>query len=60
MLRLQRKGRIAPGADADLVVLGEDRRPRDVLARGRWLVRGGEALVRGPFEAPAGAAEVYT
>jgi beta-aspartyl-dipeptidase (metallo-type) len=55
VLRLERKGRIAAGADADLVVLGEDRAPRDVLARGRWPVRGGTPVVRGPFEVPAGA-----
>ena len=55
VLRLERKGRIAAGADADLVVLGEDRAPRDILVRGRWLVRGGEPVVRGPFEVPAGA-----
>ncbi|OZC02037.1 beta-aspartyl-peptidase [Rubricoccus marinus] len=51
LLRLHAKGRIAPGADADLVVLGDDHRPRDVMARGRWHVRGGEPVVRGTFEA---------
>jgi len=26
---------------------------RDVLARGRWMVRGGEVVVRGTFETAA-------
>ena len=51
LLRLAGKGRIAVGTDADLVVLGDDHRVRDVMARGRWHVRGGEAVVRGTFEA---------
>ena len=40
-------------ADADLVVLGADHRPRHVMARGRWHVRDGRAVVRGLFEPPA-------
>ena len=51
-LRLSR-GRLAPGASADLVVLGDDDRPTDVMARGRWHVRDGRAVVRGTFERPA-------
>ena len=38
------------GADADLVVLDERRRGRGVMARGRWHVREGRAVVRGTFE----------
>ena len=35
LLKLRGKGRIEVGADADLVVLGTDLRPRTVIARGR-------------------------
>jgi beta-aspartyl-dipeptidase (metallo-type) len=49
-LRLPYKGRVAAGADADLVVLGADGRVRDVLARGKWHVRAGEPVVWGTFE----------
>jgi beta-aspartyl-dipeptidase (metallo-type) len=52
LLRLSRKGHLAAGADADLVVLDDEHRVRDVLCRGVWMVRGGRALVRGRFEAP--------
>jgi beta-aspartyl-dipeptidase (metallo-type) len=50
LLRLVRKGRLAPGSDADLVVLSGDGRVADVMARGRWHVRDGQAVVRGTFE----------
>ena len=50
LLRLARKGRIATGADADLVVLDREHRVLDVMARGRWHVRDGRAVMRGTFE----------
>jgi beta-aspartyl-dipeptidase (metallo-type) len=50
LLRLDRKGRLVPGADADLVVLDTDAAVADVMARGRWQVRDGRAVVRGVFE----------
>ncbi len=50
LLRLERKGRLVPGADADLVVLDTDAAVADVMARGRWHVRDGRAVVRGVFE----------
>jgi hypothetical protein len=31
-------------------VLGPDGDPADMMARGRWHVRDGRAVVRGPFE----------
>lgn len=50
VLRLPHKGRIAVGADADLLALDETGRPRDVMALGRFLVRDGAPVVRGTFE----------
>jgi len=49
-LRLGQKGRIAAGADADLVVLDTEDGIADVMARGRWHVREGRHLVEGLLE----------
>ena len=59
LLRLAGKGVVAVAGDADLVVLDERGRPRDVMARGRWHVRGGALVCRGTFEGemPRGTAE---
>jgi beta-aspartyl-dipeptidase (metallo-type) len=53
LLRLERKGRIAPGADADLVTLTRDGAINDVMALGHWHVRDGGVVRRGTFEEAA-------
>ena len=49
--KLRGKGAIAPGADADLVMLeGDELAIRSVMAKGRWLMKDGEMLAKGTFE----------
>jgi beta-aspartyl-dipeptidase (metallo-type) len=50
LLRLPGKGRLAVGADADLVVLSAEHRIDHVMALGRWHRFAGAARVQGPFE----------
>lgn len=50
LLRLEQKGRVAQGADADLLILNEENDVSDVLISGRWFVRDGHAVIRGTFE----------
>src|SRR5207249_4142763 len=45
-----RKGSLAAGKDADIVLLTEDLMVDTVIARGRIMVRDGRAVVKGPFE----------
>lgn len=53
LLRLAAKGRIAVGADADLVALDEAGAAHDVIAGGVVHVRGGRQVRAGAFEQPA-------
>lgn len=46
------KGRLGAGSDADLVVLDDQLRATDVMARGRWHVRVREQQICGTFESP--------
>ncbi len=50
LLRLQNKGRLRSGADADLVILDADLRLQSVMAMGKWHVQNGEQVLRGTFE----------
>lgn len=50
LLRLPGKGHIAAGAHADLIVLDEAGRVRDVMARGRWHLRENRQCKVGFFE----------
>ena len=50
LFRLHGKGRLAAGADADVVVLDEAGSAHHVLSRGRWMVRDGRPQVTGVFE----------
>lgn len=52
LLRLSAKGRIAPGMDADFIVLDSSGAFESVMCRGTWAVKEGEIVTRGPFEAP--------
>jgi len=53
LFRLHGKGLLAPGADADLLVLNPDLHIRHTFAGGRLLVRDGTPTVRGLFERAA-------
>ena len=50
VLKLGHKGRIAPGADADLLLTDERFQIQHVYAKGEQVVRDGEAIVFGTFE----------
>lgn len=47
----ERKGSIKPGLDADILLLDRDLNIRTVIARGNIMMRDGEVLVKGTFEA---------
>ena len=49
-LRLEGKGHLRVGADADLVALNSQGEVTDVIAKGAWMIRDGDPLQLGPFE----------
>lgn len=51
VLCLEQKGRIEEGKDADFCMLTEDLTIDTVIAMGKVMVRGGEPVVKGAFEA---------
>jgi len=50
LLKLQGKGLLQPGADADLVCLDEEHHVRHVMARGCWMVQDQSPVVQGLFD----------
>ncbi len=50
LLKLHTKGQLKRGMDADLVVLDDQYRVNNVMARGRWHVQDGQACVFGTYE----------
>ncbi len=50
LLRLQSKGKISMGHDADLLVLNEKYEITDVMAKGKWHKRDGKSVIYGTFE----------
>jgi beta-aspartyl-dipeptidase (metallo-type) len=51
ILKLRRKGHVAAGADADVVLLNPDALDIiGVIAKGEWLMKDGDAIAKGTFE----------
>jgi len=50
ILKLDSKGSIAKGMDADLVVLDDSHLPSSVMARGTWHLLNNKVLIKGTFE----------
>lgn len=50
ILKLEQKGTVAKGKDADLLLVDQDWQITDVWAMGRKMMSGGELIVKGTFE----------
>ncbi len=50
ILRLQNKGKIEKGKDADLILLTEDFEIDAIIAMGKLMVNGGKMLIKGTYE----------
>ena len=50
LLRLENKGRLHQGFDADMIVLDDGHNITDVMARGRWHVRNSSPQIMGKYE----------
>ncbi|MBT0587362.1 beta-aspartyl-peptidase [Alteromonas oceanisediminis] len=46
----QHKGRLIQGLDADVLIFGENKRLKHVIAQGRLHIKNGETLLKGTFE----------
>ena len=46
----QRKGSLEEGRDADFSILSDDLKLESLMAKGQWMIRGGEILRKGTFE----------
>jgi beta-aspartyl-dipeptidase (metallo-type) len=50
VLKLKNKGRIEPGKDADLVLIGADFKIQHVIALGQLMMKDGKILKKGSYE----------
>jgi beta-aspartyl-dipeptidase (metallo-type) len=50
ILKLKNKGRIAPGMDADVLILDSEMNPVYLIARGQWMMKNGQLLRKGSYE----------
>ena len=50
ILKLDNKGRIAEGMDADFCIMTQELDIDTVIAKGQVMIEGGEIIVRGNFE----------
>jgi len=51
LLKLRRKGQLYVGADADLLVIDDENKIKDVMVNGVWHIHDRQPLIKGNFEA---------